>query len=633
MDRAELAQHVRRRLRQRADRRRLPDWSAFAAAPAAASAWPGLPAKPAASPALRAALRATADELLAGRWRAFGHLVLRVDDPPRWFRDHLAGREAATGRWGFQLNHRDLPGGADSKLLWELSRWHGLLRLAQAAWLLDDAPARDRGLAWLTDWARFNRPYLGWNWTSALEAGQRLLAFAWLDALLAAAGADAAALAALRRKILPAHVWFTWRCRSFGSSANNHLLGELAGLIAAVARWPELARWCAGLPELRGELEREISAQFAPDGGNREQALNYQRYAFELCWHARAALAAAGQPLGDVAAERLRRAADFFAAVQVGREPWDYGDSDSAVALPLTADDVDTDAEWWRWLQGETTPGLSFWLGAAPEPMPQPACLRGAGDWLFFPDTGQGVAWSGDWTARLDASPLGHLKTASHGHLDALHFSLWLRDAALVIDPGTGAYYADARLRAWLASWPAHNGPHVPGADFPRRLGPFLWGPQHAPPAWRFVDDRTVEAALTLPQAAFRRQITRVSDLDGEGWQVDDFVEWPAGAAADEFHVAWHFAPGTDLRLEDVRNTRFYLGERAGVRFSVGLDAAWARAGLQPASFQTPDHPYTGPLPGVCSRAFRRIETGPRLLLTARGPGPHGWRTTFLARP
>lgn len=630
MSGAEFRGHVRRKLCQQADRRRLPDWSGFSGGAAADGTAPQLPAPDGAPPALRGALRHEADELLAGRWRAFGHAVLRVDDPPRWFKDHLAGREVPTGRWGFQLNHRDLPHGADSKLLWELSRWHGPVRLAQAAWLLDDTAARDRCVAWLADWARWNKPFLGWNWTSALESGMRLLAFAWLDALLTEAGVAPAALTALRKKILPAHAWFTWRYRSFGSSANNHLIGELAGLIAAVARWPELARWSAGLPALQEMFEREILAQFAPDGGNREQALNYQLFSFELGWHARAALLAAGRSLSPEVEARLRRAADFFAAVQVERDRWDYGDSDSAVALPLTADDVEATGEWWRWLQGQPAEGLQFWLGRPPEPWPEPACHSGAGDWLVFPDTGQAVAWSGPWIARFDVSPLGHLRTAAHGHLDALHCSLWLRDVALVVDPGTGAYYADARLRRWLASWPAHNGPHLPGAEFPLRLGPFLWGPPHAPPTWRFLGAGAIEGELRLPHATFRRRLTRLAEAERDGWQVDDFVDWPAEAAVREFAVAWQFAPGTRLTRVDPENARFLAGERAGVRFTVGLDAAWRSVALEEPAVTGADHPWSGPLPGVCSPAFRRVLTGPRLVLDAHGLTATGWRTTFL---
>jgi hypothetical protein len=171
----------------------------------------------------------------------------------------------------------------------------------------------------------------------------RLVQLTWMDGLLAGrfeVGVGEEAWGALLARLLPMHVRFVWRQRSFGSSANNHLLGELAGLIVATVRWPRLAQWGASLGTLKKLLEREVLAQFAEDGGNREQALNYQLFAFELCWQARMALHAAGQKLGPAVEARLRRAARFFWEVQVEREPWDYGDSDSAQVLPCFARDA-----------------------------------------------------------------------------------------------------------------------------------------------------------------------------------------------------------------------------------------------------------------------------------------------------
>src|SRR6185295_18922837 len=70
-------------------------------------------------------------------------------------------------------------------------------------------------------------------------------------------------LVALRNAILPSHVWYAWRHRSFGSSANNHLLGELSGLIVATVRWPALGKMGASLDHLQVRWEREVFAQFA----------------------------------------------------------------------------------------------------------------------------------------------------------------------------------------------------------------------------------------------------------------------------------------------------------------------------------------------------------------------------------
>jgi hypothetical protein len=297
---------------------------------------------------------------------------------------------------------------------------------------------------------------------------------------------------------------------------------------------------------------------------------------------------------------------------------------------PLHADDSDTEGEWYRWFaEPASSPALHWWLGDPPAPIQPPACVRSGTDWLIFPETGQAAAWSGDWHARWDLSPPGYLRMAAHGHLDALHLSLWLRDIALIIDPGTGAYYGDKRLRSWLASWGAHNGPHPVGTDFPRRLGPFLWGDLHEVPTWSAIGEDHLRGEMRWPKATVRREIRRLRDGTRDGWQVDDLVIPDQAEDSAEFQVNWQFAPGTRLEPEP-GNPHFYHGERQGVRFTVGLDASWSRLWCMPERTPPTDFPVTGDLEGICSPKFRRIETGPRLKLTAPGTNPTMYRTTFL---
>lgn len=455
-------------------------------------------------------------------FKAFGRVPLPVDDPPRWNYDYLAGVEApASG------DYRHLPG-ADIKLIWELSRWYELARIAQAG-------MREKCIAWLEDWVAKNPPYHGWNWTSALESGIRLVHFAWIDAMLD--------LEHLRARIVPAHVHFTWRERSFGSSANNHLLGELAGLIGASVRWPELRS--PSLDTLHREWEREVLAQFAQDGGNREQALNYHAFSLDLCQFACSALLAAGRPIAPEVAARLAAAEEFYACVQVPGERWDYGDSDDALVFG----------------------------GREREPR-----LLPEDRWHYFAESGIARSRSGPWELRWDLSPLGYPKTAAHGHLDALHLSLWWNGMAILIDPGTGAYYADPNLRNALAGWGAHNGPQLPNQDYPKRLGPFLWSAHHEKPIW----DAGV-AQLTIAQCRFSR---RVSPMN-RGWQVEDSVE-----PYQPLVVRWQFPP--EARLTRAGTSVWRL-QRANNAFTIQIEGGEAQPGctlVSPGFRQTAEAPF-----------------------------------------
>lgn len=624
-----MARHARKKFRQFTDARRERDWASVKLD--TSGVFPVLP-KPADAPEiLRAALRRDTEEILAGRWRAFGHLEIKVDDPPLWHCDYFVGKNLATTESAFKLNHRSLPGGADVKLIWELSRWFQLVRLAQSAYVLGDERAGRKCVAWLEDWVKQNPPYRGWNWTSALEVGMRLIQFTWIDALLQAQAEKcsyAGELETLRYKILPPHAWFAWRHQSFGSSANNHLLGELAGLILATTRWPELARWGASLDVLQARWEREVLAQFAEDGGNREQALNYQLFSFEFCWQARAALLAAGKKISSLVEQRLCLASIFFVEVQVKREPWDYGDSDNAFVTPFFFSEQNTVREWHDWMESSVaSAALQYWLGEPPA-IPgqigqgQAARTKCLGSWWAYPDTGLAICESGFFFLRFDVSPLGYLRTAAHGHLDVLHLSIWCKGVALVIDPGTGAYYADKNLRAWLASRAAHNAPCPEGEEFPKRLGPFLWAQHHDRPALTEAGTDVMLGELNLPNAQLRRAVSKLSDHTS--WQVEDECNYKGENRG--FTVRWQFAPGACVKILGERK---FIVNREGVSLDVEVSEDWAEVKLVE---READRGGDAPLAGIVSPAFRKTCFAPYLLLTARrGDKPCVFRTTFLA--
>src|SRR5262245_1752552 len=182
MSAGEMALHLRRKLRALTDARRA--WDVSAVKLECSDAFPRLPKPEDAPEVLCEALKRDTQDILAGRWKAFGHLDLQVDDPPKWHCDYLVRQNLATNESAFQLDYRGLPNGADIKLIWELSRWHQLTRLAMAAYVLGDERAAAKCIEWLEDWVKHNPPYRGWNWTSALEVGMRLVQFTWIDALL-----------------------------------------------------------------------------------------------------------------------------------------------------------------------------------------------------------------------------------------------------------------------------------------------------------------------------------------------------------------------------------------------------------------------------------------------------------------
>jgi hypothetical protein len=403
------------------------------------------------------------------------------------------------------------------------------------------------------------------------------------------------------------------------------LIGELSGLIVASVRWPELARWSAPLDQVQRLWEREVLTQFAPDGGNREQALNYHLFSWEFCWQARLALRAAGRTIAGEVEERLRAATAFFCAIQSPSQPWDYGDSDSAFVTPLFAEWTTSVQEWHRWLEeSAASPSITYWIGDSPKPLAAPAMVVNTRDWRIYPETGQAVCRLGDWFLRWDLSPLGYLATAGHGHCDALHLSIWHKDEPVVIDPGTGAYHADRALRDYLASWQAHNGPHPVEGKFPERRGAFLWSGQHERPGWKLESDRVISGELRLPDGIMRRTIRRLDTEDG--WSIEDAFDFANSGSDGTTELFWQFAPAVRLNPEGKAMFRISLPH---ARIQCLVDSRWEKIEYWSPKSKTARPPASRGLRGFCSPAFRRVTTGPYLLLQGRIASPNRMKTVL----
>lgn len=538
---------------------------------------PRLPERPTAPVPLRIQLAAEAKKLLPGSWQLFGWRRVEVGAPPCWHRDPACGVVIAHDRPAGQIDYRHLPDGADARNIWEVNRWGEMTRLAMQGWLNDDANAIRTAQLWLEDWCERNPPGVGINWTSPLEAALRLINFTWFDALVTAWSVDQAVRgrtmrdhqAALRKRIVPVHAAWVWRHRSTGSSANNHLLGELAALVVAVSRWPGLCRIACSAETAWDLLGREVLRQFATDGGTREQALHYHAFALDLAWQAARAV---GCKAGEVH-QRLALAARFLLALSHGEEPWDFGDSDDAVVVPLTLNREQAMAETRAWLLGENCP-LRWWLGEPPmTTLNIPTAGLTVHEWQPFAVSGYAALRSHGWVARLDASPLGMGALAAHGHADALHVSVWDGPQALLIDPGTGGYHGYAEVRTELAAWPAHNGPLPDPAGYktPRRIGPFLQIQPHAVPRM-IVEGSTAMARFEHEGYQFQRQVRRHE----EHLEIRDTEDYRR-----PFSVTWTLPPGTEIKsLPSSTDTTFIL-TRGGKSWLLSLQAVDANITLE----------------------------------------------------
>lgn len=525
-------------------------------------------------PAAVAALLQAADTLLDGKWPILG--ITRDDFArPDWFLDPVTGLRAPSDTYAFSVDYRDASRTGIIKNIWEPSRHHQLTVLAAAYRLTGSTAYAEAAARQLRSWWAANPFLSGVHWTSGIEVGIRLVSWAWIRRLLD--GWDGAPDLfegnpdALRQ--LQHHQAFLAGFLSTGSSANNHVIAEAAGLAVAGVAFPWFERSAAWADKGLAVVQRELRRQTDPDGLNRELASEYQGLVLELALAVAAELALAGKRMPPSLSEVIVRGTDGLAAVvDTHLEPPRQGDGDDGYGLLL---DEPARNRWGSLLAvGAATFGpLDWWPGvpaldvtgatlstalrgkldATPGSRPARRAATFASSGLTIlraTDASGGELW-----CRLDAGPHGYLSIAAHAHADALSVELRHDGVDVLADPGTYCYHGDDVARAYFRSTLGHNTLELAGLDQSSSGGPFLWtrhaeaailrvtGAGSAPVATWEGEHRGY--AVLVPPAVHRRTVT----LDREQLSLE-VVDQVVSDGEHPCRLAWHLGPGVTCHLE-----------------------------------------------------------------------------------
>jgi hypothetical protein len=609
-------------------------------------AWPSHPKFTAVLPAAvlgkvsaeaSARLIATADELMAGRAEYFG--VVREDlADPDWMADPKTGRRAPSDVYAFDVPYRSEDTVGDIKQIWEPSRHQHLTVLAAAYALTGSDAYAERVAAHLRSWWAANPPLRGPHWISGIELGIRLLSWVWVRRLLDGWSGVAALFEDNPEALL--HLWHHqhWLSgmRSHGSSANNHVIAEDAGLLAAAcafAWFPESPRWRA---EAARSLDVQLRRNTFDSGLNRELASEYHGLVLELGLAAAVEADAAGTPVPDSTWDVLLRMTDTLASIVDNRlRPPRQGDADDGFGLIVDGTATDRWAsllatgevlfgrlDWWPAVPGDDvrTPLLAALAAGTPRvsgvrPGRRPAHLRDAGMTILrsgcVDGSSAGKSASGQIWARCDGGPHGFLSIAAHAHADALSVEVRYDGVDVLADPGTFCYHGEPQWRKYFRSTLGHNTLELGGADQSVSGGPFLWTkhaqtkvlgvhtPEHGPSTWSAAHDG-------YAPALHRRTV----ELDGQNLRIVDEVLADTGPAA---RLAFHLGPRITADL-------------AGHTARLSWDGGSAVLELPPELSWTAHRGETSPPLGWYSAGFGRKVPATTLV----GTGTPGHLTTLL---
>lgn len=432
-----------------------------------------------------------ADGYIAGRYTLLNTSYEQKE--PDWHLDVETGIRSPMA-FALDIDYRDAKIAGNIKNIWELNRHRHITVLAAAYALTRDDRYAHEIERQMFSWIEGNPFLRGVNWHSALELGLRLIAWVWVERLLRGCAVYDRFFgpSGLLWPVIYQHQWLITKLKSVGSSANNHLVGELAGLFIASTVWPyypESVRWQR---ESRTLLEREIGIQTFNSGLNREQAFSYHCFSLELFLLTALEAERAKAPVSKAYKKNLKRMIEVIPdLIDIGGNLPSYGDADGGTALQLQPRQS-SPLDWlyrlgMGLLNADVPPppdGSGFLAAALIGLEPRTAGVHdvpSAHSSKAFQDAGLYVLTANRGKASevfclADAGNLGFLSIAAHGHADALSFTLSVGGQLVIVDPGTYSYFCEAQWRTYFRSTRAHNTICIDGLDQSEQGGAFLWG-------------------------------------------------------------------------------------------------------------------------------------------------------------
>ena len=525
------------------------------------------------------AIKQASDRILAGELKVFGQSVPMVNGLPDWNADPVTGSRIDS-TFGLFIDFRHIGGGIDIKHLWEVNRHLWWVPLAQAYAQAGDRRALDALGRLLTSWLEACPYAMGPNWSSPVEHGIRLINWSLVWSLIGGAdspmfeGPQGERLRARWLDSIYQHIRFASDNYSYYSSADNHLIGEAAGVFVAAHIWDQWIETRRLRLEAKSILERELAKQFSEDGVGLEQALCYHKFSLQFLLASGLCGRANQDDFSSAYWSRIESSIGFLASMMdcAGNVPaigdsddgevWSFGHAvgfnsyRSLIAIGASLfgrTDLQDKARGIDDREDEQVPWL--FLGSAPNTDQSsvkdlPTSFR-AGGYVVFGDS---LHSKEEFRVTFDCGPLGYNRIAGHGHADALALLVSWKGEPLLVDSGTYCYNAEPDYRHYFRGTHAHNTLVVDGRDQSDYGASFLW--------LRDVNSSLLEDKQESDSRILHAShdgYTRLKDpvvhhrrvmlhMHGGPLLVEDWLEC---TEPHEVELLWHAAPGARVRPVD----------------------------------------------------------------------------------
>ena len=385
------------------------------------------------------------------------------------------------------VNRQDFNKFGDAKYISEPSRFYFLPFLALKSANSNDKNYIHAVFSHLKDWSNQN-PYLNTiHWTNGIEVGIRSINIIYTHQVLDFFDLLTNELDSLIKELIQYHYHFLKRHLSLYSSANNHLVAELTGLVAISAYFKndemrkDTRKWT-------NMLYTQIKKQVNCDGVNMELSTHYHAEVTDHFFNALVFLKKGGENIPTEIEKHFIKMFDFLDHVDYNNVKTIYGDNDEGYLIyPYFNTSFCIYKSLLNSAQHEynraSTKKSNFdfrnylMLGEAYLNNDY-VCQEKSLDDTIFEKSGYAFLYDHNQKAKVsfDFGKIGDDISAAHGHSDILHFTLDVNGEPILVDSGTYQYHIKhSKWRNYFRGITAHNTVSINNKDHAIKATRMSW--------------------------------------------------------------------------------------------------------------------------------------------------------------
>ena len=388
---------------------------------------------------------------------------LGSDGHYRWFEDYVTNyKYKLTFYMDSRSANRNM--GTDIKRIWEMARMQYLFAPAMAFCLTKDDRYAEKVKDILTDFSHQNPKYHGPNWNPSMEIGIRAANIVLaLELIRDASCVNSDFIGEMIGLLIDHEEAILENEENISGKTSNHYLGGILGLAAISTYLPFIKSSIRTGNYVFCALEREIRTQILDDGGDYEGSTSYHRLVGELLGFSVLASRNGGHDFSENVMERLYKMADFTCNLTSScHKVLQMGDNDSGRVFQLMPEDANDHSFMMDFLEAlchqsvryEAYKGrLKVFFGLGLVPINEKTLEK---QWLA-PDFGIGRYSDEDFDLFVGCINAQKYGMGGHTHNDLGCFTLNYRGYEVIVDPGSGNYTGDPKLRNRLRGIDSHS--------------------------------------------------------------------------------------------------------------------------------------------------------------------------------